>query len=243
MSSYNSAFALFYDRLTENAEYEVRSEYISNFFSEYGNGGKTVLDLACGTGTVSRYFYEKGFDVTGIDLSADMLTVAKNKCPGAELLCADMTDFQLNSKADLCICCLDAVNHLVEENQVINCFKCVKNSLAHGGIFIFDVNTVYKHREILADNTFVFDEEDFFLSWDNEYQDDDIVEIFLDLFVYNGKSYDRYSENFKEKAYSLDFLSDAVETAGFEILGIFDDLTKNKPKENSERIYFVCKGK
>ena len=79
------------------------------------------------------------------------------------------------------------------------CFDCVYNSLDNGGVFVFDVNTVYKHQCILADNTFVFDEEDFFLSWDNEYLGDNTVRILLDFFVFNGSSYDRYSEEFNEK--------------------------------------------
>ena len=241
MSIYNSAFAMFYDRLTENAEYEVRSEYISNFFSELGNVGKAVLDLACGTGTVSRYFYDNGFNVTGIDLSCDMLSIAKDKCPEAEFFCADMTDFQLSSKVDLCICCLDAINHLVDENQVINCFRCVKNSLAEGGIFIFDVNTVYKHREILADNTFIFDEDDYYIVWDNEHIDDRNVRVLIDMFIFNGSSYDRRSEEFTETAYEIDELKKMLYDSGFSSVEVYDELTENKPRSDSERLYFVCK--
>lgn len=240
MSSYNT-FAQFYDSLTENVDYKVRSDYISNFFSEYGNGGNTVLDLACGTGTLTKLLVEKGYNTVGLDLSEDMLTVAKCKCPENYFYLADMTSFLLPLKVDYCICSLDAVNHLIDYNQVISCFKCVNQSLKNDGIFIFDVNTPYKHRKILADNTFVFDEEDFFLSWDNHYIGDDVVEIFLDFFVYNGQSYDRFSESFKEKAYSDKKLTDALLDSGFEIIGIFDDLTANVPKCNSERLYFVCK--
>lgn len=239
MNSYN-VFALFYDRLTDNVDYEVRSDYISNFFSEYGNGDRTVLDLACGTGAITSCLINSGYDTIGIDLSEEMLTAAKEKCPEGIFIKADMTDFSLTEKVDFCVCSLDAINHLTTAEQVYKCFDCVADSMLDGGIFVFDVNTAYKHKEILADNSFIFDEDDFFLAWDNEYIGDGVVEIYLDFFIYNGRNYDRYSESFKERAYDTDMLAAALEKR-FEIIGIFDDLTENPPEENSERLYFVCK--
>lgn len=241
MSSYHT-FAQFYDTLTENAEYKVRSEYISNFFSRYGGSGRNLLDLACGTGTFSKIFSDMGYSVTGIDLSDDMLSVADNKCGGnVKFVKGDMTDFGFDNKFDFCICTLDSINHITDYNDLKKCFDNVYHVLNKGGIFVFDVNTIYKHRNILSNNTFVFDEDDFFLSWDNEYHDEDEVRIILDFFVFNGKNYDRYSEEFDEKAYSAEKLTEAL--SGFEILGIYDELTENPPCDNSERLYFVCKRK
>ena len=120
--------------------------------------------------------------------------------------------------------------------------ECVYHSLNENGVFIFDVNTVYKHRNILADNSFVFDEENYFLSWDNELIDSYSVRIILDFFVYNGVSYDRYSEEFVETAFETEVLSSAL-MPYFEILGIYDDLSLESPKTDSERLYFVCKRK
>lgn len=241
MHSY-STFAQFYDSLTENVDYKVRSEYISDFFSEFSNGAVTVLDLACGTGSVASYLSQMGYDVTGLDLSVDMLTQADEKCgANVNFICADMTDFSLHSPVDCCVCALDSINHLTDIDSVKSCFRCVNNSLKSGGIFVFDVNTVYKHNKILADNTFVFDEKDFFLSWDNELLDDNTVRILLDFFVFNGKNYDRFSEEFFERAYSVDEITSVLDN--FEILGIYDELTRNAPTKTSERIYFVCKRK
>lgn len=241
MSSYNT-FALFYDRLTENVEYQVRSEYISNFFSQYNKPNCKVLDLACGTGSISRYLCEKGYMVYGIDLSEDMLTVASSKqIPNLTLLKGDMRQFELPEKVDACVCSLDAINHLTSFSDVSECFGCVNDNLNENGIFIFDVNTQYKHREVLFNNTFVFDEEDFYLVWDNCYLENDIVEITLDLFVFNGKNYDRYFEQFSEKAYSVKDLKEALVYNNFEILGVYDELTENQPREDSERLYFVCR--
>ncbi|MDE6156137.1 MAG: class I SAM-dependent methyltransferase, partial [Eubacterium sp.] len=193
MSSYNT-LAQFYDFLTENVDYKVRSEYISNFFSKYGNSGKHVLDLACGTGTISKLLSDKGYNVKGIDISDEMLIVAQKKCQNISFFKGDISDFSLPDKFDYCICLLDSLNHLENFDAVKSCFECVYNSLNENGLFIFDVNTIYKHRHILGDNTFIFDEEDFFLSWDNEYCDNNIVRILLDFFIFNGKNYDRFSE-------------------------------------------------
>ena len=239
--SYNT-FAWFYDNLTENVDYKVRSEYISNFFSNNDKPVKKVLDLACGTGSMVKIFEEQGYMVTGVDLSPDMLTVAASKCSNSNFLCADITDFKSNEKFDACICLLDSINHLKSFEDVIKCFNNVYNLLNDDGLFIFYVNTVYKHKNILADSTFVLDEEEYFLSWDNEYLGDNTVRIFLDFFVFNGISYDRYSEQFDEKAYEIDELIAAL--ASFKIIGIYDDLSLNPPNSESERIFFVCrKGK
>lgn len=241
MSSYKQ-FAYYYDRLTENVDYKVRGDYISNFFSDCGNGGNSLLDLACGTGTFTKYFADKGYNVCGIDLSEDMLTIAQSKLSGsATLLNADITSFDFESDFDYCICMLDSINHLQNISAVKKCFDCVYNSLKSGGLFIFDVNTPYKHNFILADNTFVFDEEDFFLSWDNELTEENKVRIMLDLFVYNGSNYDRYSEEFYETAYTINELKELL--TAFELVGIYDDLTLDEPVNSSERVYFVLKRK
>ncbi len=243
MSSYGK-LAQFYDKLTENVDYKVRSAYISNFFSQYGVDNGTILDLACGTGSVSEHLSGKGYDVLGMDLSDEMLSIAAAKnIPRAQFVRGDMTAFELPYTVQACVCSLDAVNHLTDFNEVIKCFESVFRALSDGGIFVFDVNTPYKHRHVLFNNTFVFDEEGFFLSWDNEYEEPDVVNIFLDLFVYNGKNYDRYSEEITERAYSVQSLREALFYCGFEIMGIYDELTQDPPREDSERIYFVCRKK
>lgn len=239
MSSYNK-FAYYYDILTENVDYKVRSDYISNFFSDYGNGGNKLLDLACGTGSFCKEFSDRGYNVWGADLSDEMLSIADNKTNSkVKFVRSDMTDFVFGEKFDYCICMLDSINHLTEIGDVKKCIENVYNCLNKGGVFVFDVNTPYKHNYILADNTFVFDEEDFFLCWDNEIENDSIVRILIDIFVFNGKNYDRYSEEFYERAYDIDEIKSVL--GNFEVIGIYDELTLSKPKKDSERIYFVLK--
>lgn len=239
MASYN-IFAEFYDDLTQNVEYEKIAKYVSSFFKKYYPSGKTVLDLACGTGTLSKLLNEEGYNIVGIDLSDDMLCIASTKSvDNASFIKGDISSFALPQKVDYCVCSLDSINHLKSIEQVGECFNCVYNSLVDGGIFVFDVNTVYKHKNVLNDNTFVFDEENFFLSWDNEYLGENTVRILLDFFVFNGVNYDRFSEEFCEKAYEISELENKLNK--FKILGVYDELTLTEPKNDSERIYFVCK--
>lgn len=239
MASYN-IFAEFYDDLTQNVEYEKIAKYVSSFFKKYYPSGKTVLDLACGTGTLSKLLNEEGYNIIGIDLSDDMLCIASSKSvDNASFIKGDISSFALPQKVDYCVCSLDSINHLKSIEQVGECFNCVYNSLVDGGIFVFDVNTVYKHKNVLNDNTFVFDEENFFLSWDNEYLGENTVRILLDFFVFNGVNYDRFSEEFCEKAYEISEIENKLNK--FKILGVYDELNLTGPKNDSERIYFVCK--
>ena len=242
MSSYH-IFEKFYDALTQNVDYGVRSAYLSDLFSQAGKPTGTVLDLACGTGETARYLTEKGYRVIGLDLSADMLTVATAKgIPDLTLLCADMTDFALPEPVDACCCTLDSLNHLPDLSAVKRCFQCVAEALVPDGVFIFDVNTVYKHREVLADNAFIFDQDGYFLAWDNELLDERRVRILLDFFVENGAHYDRFSEELTETAYTVGELTAALSDR-FDVLGVYEELSDRPPQPDSERIYFVCKRK
>ena len=242
MSSYN-VFAKYYDFLTQNVDYDAGSSFISGIFK--ANNVKCVLDLACGTGVMSKKLIENGFEVVGIDMSCDMLTQAENNLQIYEgkysLINAKMQDFRLEKTVDGAICCLDSINHLTDEKDVKSTFYNVYNLLNYGGVFIFDVNTIYKHQTSLNNRAYVFDEEDFFLSWDNEQLDDNIVRIMLDFFVFNGESYDRYSEEFCEKAYSENALCKMLKDSGFSEINVYGGLDFSEPNDESERLFFVCK--
>ena len=244
MSSYQT-FAYLYDELTQNVEYEKRCDYIFLFFEKNGIKSGTVLDLACGTGSMSIPFMKKGYNIIGLDYSEEMLEIASNRLFEAgnnfSLLNAKMQEFELSEKVGACICCLDSINHLNNIDDVQATFKNVYDSLNNNGLFVFDVNTVYKHNEVLADNTFVFDEDDYYLVWDNEAVDDRTVRILLDMFLFNGENYDRFSEEFEETAYSVEELSTLLKNSGFVDIKIYDELSYDEPKNDSERLYFVCK--
>lgn len=241
-------FSRFYDRLTDNVEYEKRADYFCRLLSMCGVTEGILLDLGCGTGSMSVKMAEKGFDVIGVDSSIGMLNAAQQKMfeSGMQMLLLNqsMQEIDLYGTVDCAICVLDGINHLPSEADVRKAFEKVSLFMNKGGAFAFDVNTIYKHKNVLADNAFVYDCDDFFCAWQNNYNaDDNSVDITLDFFEEEDGVYYRSGESFSEKAYELSDISDWLAEAGFEVVGIYDDLTTENVKPDSERAVFLAKKK
>lgn len=242
-------FAFFYDLLMKNADYESRFDYIIGLLAENGIGEGILLDMACGTGTLSKMFAQKGFDVVGVDASEEMLSKAQEKKLeenfDALFLCQKMEELDLFGTIDAAVCTLDSLNHVTEKEKIREIFRRVALFMNDGGVFLFDVNTLYKHREVLGNNAFVFDTENVFCAWQNTLlEDGETTQIDLDIFESDKEEddvYVRYSEEFFERGYELNFLKKTLEQFRFEVVGIYDDMTKEPIKENSERAVFVCK--
>lgn len=245
MSSY-SAFALVYDALTQNVEYSKRADYVSTLFKRLGvSQGATVLDLACGTGSLTVELAKLGYDMIGVDVSEDMLSQAQNKMYADEvsmlLLKQNMTELDLYGTIDAAVCMLDSLNHLNSADEVRTAIAKVGLFMNHGGIFIFDVNTIYKHREILGNNTYVYDCDDVYCVWQNTLNDDDSVEINLDIFEYEDEVYYRSDENFTERAYPIEDIKEWLRESEFELIDIYDEMTDNKLCDTTERAVFVAR--
>ena len=246
MSESYGAFASVYDLLTEDVEYAQRGEYFISLIEKFGGKRDGVLlDLACGTGSLSEIFAQKGFRVTGADISPDMLAVAENKRvrSGSNIryICQDMCELELGQPADVTVCALDSLNHLEGIEEVRTVFEKVYEYTSQGGLFIFDMNTLYKHHEVLADNTFVFDEEEVYLVWQN-FLEGDRVDISLDFFIPDEKGrYRRFSEDFSETAYPADSISRLLRECGFEVLGLFGENSLEPPDDCCERVIYIAK--
>lgn len=245
MPSYEM-FADFYDSLTDNVEYEKRADYIVNVLEKnFNHDLGLTLDLACGTGTMTMLLKEKGIDVYGVDGSYDMLTVAQQKTMEKGLnilyLCQRMESLDLYGTIDTCICTLDSLNHIVDEKVFTKAIERVSLFMNKGGYFLFDLNTFYKHRKVLANNSFVFETDEVFLAWQNTLQENDIVDIDLDFFIKEEDLYERYSESFSERAYSLEFVEKVLNKCNFVVDGVFGDLTTEPPKDNEERIIIIAR--
>ena len=207
MSGYN-AFAEVYDKLTDNIEYKKRADYVSTLCDRYGVRGKEpILDLACGTGSLTIELAKLGYDMIGVDSAYAMLSQAQNKKYEENVdvlfLCQDMTELDLYGTISGAVCMLDSLNHLDSAEDVKRTIEKVGLFMEHGGIFIFDVNTIYKHREILGNNTFVYDCDDVYCVWQNSLNDDDSVDISLDIFERKDGAYYRSGEEFSERAYPI----------------------------------------
>ena len=244
MESYN-AFAEYYDGLMEDAQYEARCRYLLEAAARFDHAMGRTLDLACGTGSLTLLLAREGVDVFGADGSVDMLSVALQKSTeaGERILFVnqDMRSLALPEKIDTCVCTLDSLNHLTEEDDVRRTFAGVSRYLNSGGLFLFDVNTVYKHREVLADNVFVTENERVFCVWQNFLRENDVVYIALDFFAEEDGVYYRSSEDFSERAYSDEALRAMLADAGFETLAVYGDLRFEPPRADEQRANYIAR--
>ncbi len=241
-----SSFASFYDSLTYNVEYEKRADYLCSLIERYQHDAGITLDLACGTGSLTVALAKRGLDVYGIDGSPSMLSIAQQKAAENELnilfLCQQMQSIDLYGTVDTVFCSLDSINHITNENDVLKTFERVSLFLNPDGYFIFDINTIYKHKHVLGDQVFVYDTDDVYCVWQNRYEEkSNRVGITLDFFGREGNAYYRSSEHFYERAYSTEHIVSLLEKAGMETVGLFDDLTFDSPKEETQRIVVVAK--
>ena len=225
-------------------DYKKRADYIQSVLSLYGHPWGLTLDLACGTGTLTLELKTRGVDIFGIDGSYDMLSIAMEKAAEQGLdvlfLCQEMERLDLYGTIDTCICTLDSLNHITDQKKLQRAFDRVALFMNSGGYFVFDMNTVYKHREILGNNTFVYDTDQVFCVWQNSLKENNIVNIELDLFEREDGVYYRQSEHFKERAYEIDEVKRMLAQAGFTVRAVYADMTAEPLKENSDRAVFVA---
>ncbi|TCT14341.1 methyltransferase family protein [Natranaerovirga pectinivora] len=248
MASYES-FARVYDEFMDEVPYEDWSNYIQLLIDEYNIKPKLVLDLGCGTGNITELLSQKGYDMIGIDNSEEMLMIAKEKARDKKLeilyLNQDMREFELYGTVDLVISICDSINYILEEEELLEVFKLVNNYLDPGGLFIFDMNTEFKYKNILGENTFASNNEKCSYIWDNYYDEEEqINEYNLTLFVEEENNlYRKYEEEHYQKAYSIDTIRNLIENAGLEFINAYDAFTMESPKDNSERVYIIAKEK
>lgn len=241
------AFARVYDSLTDDVQYTRMADFITHHADAAGLPRDVItVDLGCGTGNLSLLLREKGYDIIAVDASPMMLNILREKVTEQErilLLCQDLEELDLYGTARLFVCTLDTVNHLQDERSVEMFFQRVGLFCETDGLFIFDVNTAYKHRQILGDNTFAYETEDVLCLWRNALDEQSAqVDISLDLFspAQNGL-YTRDTEEFREYWYSDAFLREVLLKAGFAVLETVDDYTNAACTETTQRRCYVAK--
>lgn len=241
-------FSSVYDVLTENVEYEKITDKICSLLSQNGIDGGLLLDLGCGTGTLSFLLEKKGFDVIGVDASEDMLGIANEKkyeeASEALFLCQSGEDLDLFGTIDCAVSVLDTINHIEGLENVKKVFEKISLFMNLGGIFIFDINSPYKHEKVLGNNTFIYDMDEVYCAWQNSY--DEIArrtDIDLDFFIRNedDECFERYSESFSEYSYDVNDILDLLSQCGFTVINTYDDYTDSPVEEKTERITIVAK--
>ena len=253
MEAYTS-FAVVYDTFMDNVPYEEWGEYLHGLLLEYGVEDGLVLDLGCGTGTMTEILASKGYDMTGVDFSEEMLDFAmQNRTKsghGILYLMQDMREFELYGTVRAIVSICDSMNYLTEDGDLEQVFRLANNYLDPGGLFIFDMNTEYKYREMLGDQTIAEERENCSFIWDNYYYEEEkINEYQLSLFVEDpvlsektGQDICRkFQEMHYQRAYSLAEVKAALEVAGMEFIAAYDAFTRNPVHQESERMYIIAR--
>lgn len=246
MEIYND-FAKVYDTFMGDTPYERWAEFISSQIKQYDIKPKIMCDLGCGTGRMCEIFARQGIDMIGIDVSEEMLMVARENAmeQGNNILylLQDMSDFELYGTVDVIYSCCDSLNYLTEQEDVFQTFKLVNNYLEENGLFIFDINTLYKYKEVLGSQVFAEQSEDAAYIWENYYdEEEEINEFNVNFFIKdeNGK-YERTEEVHYQKAYSVDIIKTLLNEAGLELLAVYDDYTDKKYNDTTIRATFIAR--
>ncbi|MCR4651054.1 MAG: class I SAM-dependent methyltransferase [Lachnospiraceae bacterium] len=238
-----SDFAYVYDLFMEDVPYKKWATKISGDLGSYGvTAGDLVLDLGCGTGIFTRLLQDKGYDMIGVDNSADMLNVANRDSEGILYLMQDMREFELYGTVKAVVSVCDSINYITAGDELISCFALVNNYLDPGGIFIFDFNTVHKYRDVIGDATIAENRPEASFIWMNYYDEDShINEYDLTFFIKEGELYRKHDETHVQRGYELDEMKAFVAMSGLTFIKAVDADTGEEPDENSERIYIYAR--
>ena len=250
MEAYTS-FAEVYDTFMDNVPYEEWADYLEDRLKEYGIRDGLVLELGCGTGSMTELLAEKGYDMIGVDNSEDMLEIAMEKRieSGHDILylLQNMQEFELYGTVRAIVSVCDCVNYVTDKNELQEVFCLVNNYLDPQGILIFDFNTEYKYREILGNQVIAEDRDECSFIWENYFDEETgINEYDLTLFIRESgeeELYRKFEETHYQRAYRLSEVRRALEEAGMEFLASYDEGTREPVREDSQRIYIIAREK
>lgn len=248
MSIYHDVMARYYDALTSDVPYGEYVLFLEKIFRREKAEPGLILDLACGTGSVTKLLAERGYDMIGADSSMDMLTVASGKCASLPnpptFICQSMTDLDLYGTVGAVVSFLDSVNYLSDPADLRRAFGRVSLFLEPGGLFVFDLNTAAKFASI-SGNAFVRETDGLFCVWETAWDERSrIAGFYLDFFEERKKGvYVRSSEEHRERAYSAEEIALALSESGMELIKTYGNLKLRQPKEDEDRIFCVARKK
>lgn len=245
MTSYE-ALAGSYDALTADVDYPRWARYIRRHFARSGRPIRRVLDLACGTGSLTLELAQAGYEMVGVDLSEDMLALAEEKCRQAQprplFLHQAMESLRLPEKVDACVCCLDSVNYVLQPKKLQRAFQRVYDCLEGGGLFLFDVDTPYK-LERMDGQVFLDETEEVYCVWRGEYSPKKrICSFWMDIFQrLEGDQWLRSGELHREYAYPLEDIEDYLRQVGFTHITRHGELKMTPPGAEEQRVFFAAR--
>lgn len=246
MANYNN-FSPFYDIFTYDVDYKKRADYIMGIFEKWGKKPSLLLDFACGTGNFSVQFAKMGIDVIGVDCSEGMLAVAmeKNSKLKNKVLYLNQqgSELDLFGTVDGAVCCLDSLNHITDREELQKTLSKISLFLEPECLFIFDMNTPYKHKEVLDGSSYRVKKKGVECVWNNKLQSDNVtVEINLNFTYKTGfLKKETVTETITEKAYTDQEISVMLELAGLKLEAVYGENTYFAPSDNSQRNVYIAR--
>lgn len=237
-------FAEVYDDFMDNIPYDKWHEYLYKLLLKHGITTGLVADLACGTGTMTDLLARDGYDMIGVDVSEEMLTIARQKCSDNVLLLGqDIRELNLYGSVDAFVCVCDGMNYILDIDDMYKVFTRVRTFLNAGGVFIFDMKTRYFYESVLGNRTFAENRNNASLFWENEFHDDTLINEYM-LTIYNlvddeNYLFERFDELHRQRAYSVEEIKTCADMAGLKCIEVYEAFSEKNPRDNSERIYFV----
>lgn len=242
-----TGFASVYDLFMDNIPYEEWCDYLTGLLKEQGVEDGLVLDLGCGTGTLTRLLADRGYDMIGVDVADEMLGIAMEQeaedPKGILYLLQDMREFELYGTVRAVVSICDSMNYIMEYEDLVQVLRLANNYLDPGGVFIFDLNTIYKYRDTMGETTIAENREEGSFIWENFYDaEEQVNEYDLTLFIREEDGrFQKYEETHYQRAYDLEEVAQAVREAGMELVAMYDAFTKDAPKPDSERVYVIAR--
>lgn len=241
-------FAKVYDTFMDETPYEEWCLYLKQKLAEDGITDGLVLELGCGTGTLTQLFEDAGYDMIGVDNSMEMLEEANRKKAeeGRNILylLQDMQEFELYGTVRAVICACDSINYLTEREDLVKCFRLVNNYLDPKGLFLFDFNTVHKYRDVIGDTVIAENREDCSFIWENYFDEESSInEYDLTLFIEDAESglYQKHVETHYQRGYELAEIKACLEEAGLVFVSAYEDYTEQAADGDSERILVIAR--
>ena len=242
-----SSVAKVYDLLNDEIDYSAWAGFIDSVIKKYSTVPvKLMLDLGCGTGKMTFALRDRGYDMTGVDISPEMLAEAAEICRRKNIddilwLCQDMTDFELYGTVDAAVCCLDGINHLTDAGEARKCLSLVHNYLVPDGLFIFDLTAPYKFENVYGENDYVLESDGVLLAWRNSYnKKTKICDFFVSKFSENPDgTYTREDSGQRERCYTERSIKKLLSDTGFELLFISSEYNDSPASPDAER-WYIC---
>ncbi len=243
-------FASVYDGFMDEVTYPQWVQFIQNLWERLDQKPESVIDLGCGTGNITIPLAEAGYAVVGVDISEEMLAEAQRKAfsQGISIpfFCQDMITLELGYQADCILSLCDSLNYLTEDGALFQTFLSIRKHLTEKGLFLFDMNTAYKFKEVLGNKTYAATTEDAAYFWENTFvEDTSINEYYVNFFKRrkHEEVYERVEEYHYERAYSMEEIKAQLEESGFHLLHVYDGYCFEEAKEDSQRYFFVAQAK